>query len=471
MKAPSNYLTHHLHPSILREYDIRGIVGETLTPEDALFIGKAFGTMVLQQSTDRRICVGFDGRLSSPEMEEALVKGLLSTGAEVIRIGLGPTPMLYFAARTLQAAGAVMVTGSHNPANHNGFKFMVGKGSLHGAGIQALGELIEAGKFLNGSGSIHFESFQEQYVATLRHAFDASKSKKNLTVAWDAGNGATGKVIESLCKRLPGKHILINTEIDGTFPEHHPDPTVAANLEQLIQTVVAHRCDVGIAFDGDGDRIGVVDPQGRIIWGDQMMVFFARDLLKRHPGATIIADVKASQVFFDEVAKAGGTPLMWKTGHSLIKSKMMETGALLAGEMSAHLFFADEYFGYDDGVYAAIRLLRILATGENSLADMLNSLPIAYNTPEIRIDCQENRKFLVIEEVRERLKVAGIHTNAIDGVRVTTNEGWWLLRASNTQPALVARCEASSAESLERLKHLLKTQLAASGITLSDNDF
>ncbi len=467
MKA-STPQTHSFHPTILREYDIRGVVGETLFAEDAYYIGKAFATKVLETAKHNRICVGFDGRLSSPEMEEALVKGILSTGANVIRVGLGPTPMLYFAARTLEADGAVMVTGSHNPPTHNGFKFMLGKQSLYGEGIRALGTMATRGDFAKGAGSASFEDVSEAYVETLLKAFATPGAKKNLTVAWDAGNGAAGEIVERVCETLPGKHILLNTEIDGTFPAHHPDPTVPKNLEQLIEAVKHHGCDLGVAFDGDADRVGVVDGQGRIIWGDQLMVLFARDVLKRQPGATVIADVKASQVLFDEVAKAGGKPLMWRTGHSLIKAKMLETGAPVAGEMSGHIFFADEYLGFDDGIYAAVRMVRLAAESKESVADMLSALPVLHNTPELRIECADERKFAVIDEAKARLKQEGAEVNDVDGVRVLTQDGWWLLRASNTQPALVARCEAKSAEGLERLKKSLEAALTASGVVMRE---
>lgn len=464
MKSPTQQPPHTLHPSLLREYDIRGIMEETLSATDAYYIGLAFASHIQQQGLGKRICVGFDGRLSSPELEESLVKGMMATGAEVIRIGLGPTPMLYFAARTLEASGAVMVTGSHNPPNHNGFKFMVGKGSLYGEGIKHLGTIINSGDFVKGSGSVTFEDLKEDYVETLLKAF---KGQKPLSVAWDSGSGATGEIVEMLCEKLPGRHILLNTKIDGTFPVHHPDPTVPKNLEQLIDTVTKNQCDLGVAFDGDGDRVGVVDNKGRIIWGDQLMVFFARDVLKAQPGQTIIADVKASQTLFDEIAKAGGRPIMWKTGHSLIKAKMAETGAALAGEMSGHIFFADEYFGFDDGIYAAVRALRLLAGGNTPLSDMLDALPKPHNTPEMRIECKEERKFAVIDEVKQRLYAASANVNDVDGVRVLNEDGWWLLRASNTQAALVARCEAYNAEGLKQLQKNLQSQLQASGVALN----
>lgn len=461
--------SHTLHPSLLREYDIRGIMEETLGTVDAYYIGLAFASHIQQQGLGQRICVGFDGRLSSPELEASLVKGLMTAGAEVIRIGLGPTPMLYFAAHTLKASGAVMVTGSHNPPNHNGFKFMAGKASLYGENIKNLGAMIASGQLMKGSGSVSFEDVKEAYLEALVKGFDAAHQKKTLSIAWDAGNGASGEIVEMLCEKLPGKHVLLNTAIDGTFPAHHPDPTLPENLEQLIHTVTQNHCDLGIAFDGDGDRVGIVDGKGRIIWGDQLMVFFARAVLAHKTGQTVIADVKASQTLFDEIAKAGGKPLMWKTGHSLIKAKMAETGAVLAGEMSGHIFFADEYFGFDDGLYAAVRMLRLLSQSELSLAAMLDALPKPYNTPELRIVCAEERKFAVVEEVKQQLKNSSAEINDVDGVRVLNADGWWLLRASNTQAALVARCESSTQAGLKRLQKQLSTTLKTCGVILTED--
>lgn len=458
--------THQFAPSIIREYDIRGTIDETLSTTDAYFIGRAFGTMILQSGTGNRICVGIDGRKSSPELEESLVRGLMETGADVIRIGLGPTPMLYFAVRELRADGGIMITGSHNPPDQNGFKMMRDKLAFFGKEIQQLSDVAAAGEFLSGSGSVSFEEVKESYLQKLLEGLRPDLQQKELKVAWDAGNGSAGEIMELLTQHLPGEHICLNAKIDGTFPVHHPDPTVPENLEQLIETVRSQNCDVGIAFDGDGDRIGVVDKNGRIVWGDQLMVVFARSVLRTHPGSTIIADVKASQLLFDAIAQAGGEPLMWKTGHSLIKAKMAETGSLLAGEMSGHIFFGDRYYGFDDGLYAAVRLLDILQSGEASLEETLDSLPQTYSTPEMRIPCEEERKFNIVDEIKNRLKENGSNFNDVDGARVLTDDGWWLLRASNTQAVLVGRCESQSEDGLGRLKQDLDGQLQASGISL-----
>jgi len=456
---------HRFDPTILREYDIRGVVGKTLSSADAQAIGRAYA-VALGEAGGGRVAVGYDGRLTSPELEAALVDGLVTEGAEVVRIGRGPTPMLYYAAATLGVDGGVMVTGSHNPPDHNGFKFVFQGKPFYGAAIRRLGEIALAldapqqrrGRFTD-------LAIRNDYVARLARDYDGARP---LTVAWDAGNGATGEVMQELTARLPGRHILLNETIDGTFPAHHPDPTIPENLVQLQQAVAREQCALGVAFDGDGDRIGVVDGRGRILWGDQLMVVLARDVLARHPGAPIIADVKASQVLFDEIARMGGRPVMAATGHSLIKAKLAETRAPLAGEMSGHIFFADGYYGFDDAVYVAVRLLGVLSRSPESLAELGDRLPAVVNTPELRFPCDETRKFEVVHEVRERLRKAQAEMTDIDGVRVRTADGWWLLRASNTQAALVARAESTTKDGLARLKAVLAAELAASGVTLPE---
>jgi phosphomannomutase len=458
--------SHHFDPTVLREYDIRGIVGNTLHAADAFAIGRAFGTIVAREG-GTRVAVGYDGRLTSPELEQALVNGLKASGMAALRIGRGPTPMLYYTATTLQTDGAVMVTGSHNPPDYNGFKMMLGRKPFFGQQIAQIGSLAETGDVVREAwGSEQAIEIGDDYIARLLADWDGGD--RMLKVVWDNGNGAAGDLLEKLVASLPGEHTVLNGEIDGRFPAHHPDPTVPANLAQLIAEVRAHEADVGIAFDGDADRIGLVDDTGAILFGDQLLVLLARDVLKAQPGATIIADVKASQVLFDEVAKAGGAPLMWKTGHSLIKSKMAETGSPLAGEMSGHIFFADRWYGFDDALYAAVRALGIIARMNGKLSTVREALPHVINTPELRFDCDDRRKFAVIAEVAERLSAEGARVSAIDGVRVQTADGWWLLRASNTQAVLVARCEASTDAGLERLKAALVKQLAASGMPEPD---
>jgi phosphomannomutase len=372
--------------------------------------------------------------------------------------------MLYFAAATLAVDGGIMVTGSHNPPDYNGFKLVLHGKPFYGAAIRRLGETaLGLGTSRRSRGRIAEHAVRDDYVARLAADYHGVRP---LTVAWDIGNGAAGEVVQQLAARLPGRHILLNEKIDGSFPAHHPDPTLPENLVQLQETVARHGCDLGIAFDGDGDRIGVVDAGGGILWGDQLMVVLARDVLARHPGATIIADVKASQIFFDEIARMGGRPEMAATGHSLIKAKLAETGAPLAGEMSGHIFFADGYYGFDDAVYVAVRLLDILARTEESLAEIRARLPAVVNTPELRFPCPESRKFEVVREVRERLLRAGAKITDIDGVRVKSGDGWWLLRASNTQAVLVARAESATKTGLALLKRELQAQLAASGVAL-----
>jgi phosphomannomutase len=457
---------HDFHRTSLREYDIRGIVGETLSPEDAFAIGRCFGSIV-KRAGGRTAAVGYDGRLSSPEMEAQLTAGLRACGLEVLRIGCGPTPMLYFAAVELKADGGIMVTGSHNPPSYNGFKMVLANKPFFGAQIQEIGRMAREGDVVpQAEGSDRAVDVRDAYLERLLRDWDGGERK--LKVVWDPGNGSGAEITRRLAAKLPGEHTVLNDEIDGRFPNHHPDPTVLANLEQIIAEVRRQKADLGIAFDGDADRIGVVDGNGHMMFGDQLLVVLARDVLRAYPGGTIIADVKASQVLFDEIAKAGGAPLMWKTGHSLIKAKMAETKAPLSGEMSGHIFFADKWYGFDDALYAAIRLLGIVARSEQSLAAMHDAMPKVVNTPELRFNCDDVRKFEVVREVAGRLAAEGARVSDVDGVRVSTADGWWLLRASNTQAVLVARAEASSEAGLDRLKADIVRQLAASGLEAPD---
>ena len=458
--------SHRFDPTTLREYDIRGTIGRTLSDADAFAVGRCFGSVVTRAG-GRTVVVGYDGRLSSPELEAALVEGLRASGVETTRIGRGPTPMLYYASNRLSADGAVMVTGSHNPPDQNGFKMMLAGKPFFGDQIRALGAQALAGDVVEETAAPE-RSFDvsADYIGRLLADWDGGD--RTLRVVWDNGNGAAGEVLQRLVASLPGEHTVLNGAIDGRFPAHHPDPTVPANLRQLTAEVAARHADIGIAFDGDADRIGLIDDKGRILFGDQLLVMLARDVLHHRTGATIIADVKASQVLFDEVARAGGKPLMWRTGHSLIKAKMAETGAPLAGEMSGHIFFADRWYGFDDALYAAVRTLGVLARLGQPLSAVRDALPQVVNTPEVRFDCDDTRKFEVIEQVAERLRAEGAKVSEIDGVRVLTDDGWWLLRASNTQAVLVARAEASTEAGLERLKQALVRQLALSGLSAPD---
>ncbi len=458
-------LSHTFDPVIIREYDVRGTVGKNLGREDALALGRAYGTMI-RRAGGSKVMVGYDGRTHSPMFEEALVEGLMSTGMAITRIGLGPTPMLYFATYQNDADAGVMVTGSHNPPDQNGFKMLmaprlVGGGPIYGDKIKALAEIAAKGDFEVGTGTSQTLDVSEAYIERMMKDF---QGMKGLHVVWDNGNGSAGDVLARLVKRLPGKHTILFGDIDGTFPNHHPDPTVPKNLIDLQNAVIEQGADMGIAFDGDADRIGAVDGQGRILAGDQLVAIYAREVLKSFPNATIIADVKASQVLFDSIAKDGGKPLMWKTGHSLIKVKMAETKSPLAGEMSGHIFFADKYYGYDDALYCGVRLMSLVETFGQSLAALRDTLPTMINTPELRFEVDEARKFAVVDEVKARLVAAKANVDDTDGVRVLTADGWWLLRASNTQAVLVARAEAKDTAGLERLKTQLVEALAASGI-------
>ena len=459
-------MTHSFHPTVLREYDIRGIIGETLGADDARAIGRSFGSM-LAEAGGRKVAVGYDGRVSSPMLEHALVEGLNASGMDVVRIGMGPTPMLYYAEASAEDVdGGIEITGSHNPANYNGFKMVFQGRPFFGADIQELGRRSSAGEWVDGSGSVEDRDVIDAYIERMLEALDGidSATLAGLKVGWDAGNGAAGPALEKLAARLPGEHHLLFTDVDGEFPNHHPDPTVEENLADLRNLVAEKSLDFGVAFDGDGDRIGAIDGEGRVIWGDQLLMVFAEDLLARRKGATIIADVKASRALFDHVAAHGGEPLMWKTGHSLIKSKMKETGSPLAGEMSGHVFFADEYYGYDDALYAGVRLIAAAARLGKSVTELRSAMPPMINTPEMRFQVDESRKFAASGEIAGRVAASDAVADTTDGVRVTTDDGWWLLRASNTQDVLVARAESESEEGLARLVAQIDEQLAASGL-------
>ena len=452
-------MSHSFNPTSLREYDIRGVVGQSLGEADAEALGRSFGTLVRRRGS-ASVAVGRDGRESSPALEAALVRGLTESGADVVRVGVGPTPMLYYAEAELDVGGGIMITGSHNPPEYNGFKMVLGHGAFFGAAIQGVGRMAAAGDWETGEGSVRDEEVLDRYVDRLVEGFDGGAFR----IGWDAGNGAAGPAVEKLTAKLPGEHHLLYTEIDSRFPNHHPDPTDERNLEDLKRLVRDKGLDFGVAFDGDGDRIGAVDGEGRVVWGDQLLAILAEPVLEAVPGATIIADVKASQALFDRVAELGGRPCMWKTGHSLIKSKMKETGAPLAGEMSGHIFFAHEYYGFDDALYAAVRLIRAVTWLGGSLTELRSAMPAVVNTPEMRFQVDEARKFRIVEEVLDRLAADGAEVDRTDGARVNTEEGWWLLRASNTQDVLVARAEAKDEAGLERLVAQIDDQLARSGV-------
>tara|TARA_Y100001947_G_scaffold7240_1_gene5825 strand:- start:288 stop:1517 length:1230 start_codon:yes stop_codon:yes gene_type:complete len=400
-------------------------------------------------------------------LEHALVEGLTASGCDTVRIGLGATPMLYYAeASDEDIHGGIQITGSHNPPNYNGFKMVFQGRPFFGSDIQELGRRSEAGEWTDGAGDVEKRDILDEYVERMVQAIDGIDRSvlAGMRIGWDAGNGAAGPALEKLVEKLPGEHHLLFTEVDGGFPNHHPDPTVEENLADLRALVAEKALDIGVAFDGDGDRIGAIDGEGRVIWGDQLLMIYAEDLLRTRKGATIIADVKASRALYDHVDACGGKPLMWKTGHSLIKSKMKETGSPLAGEMSGHVFFADEYYGFDDALYAGVRLMAASARLGKSVTQLRSDMPQMINTPEMRFQVDESRKFAAIEEVKQRLSGTDADVNGTDGVRVNTADGWWLLRASNTQDVLVARAESDSEEGLSRLMAQIDEQLKLSGL-------
>ena len=434
-----------LKPTIFREYDIRGVADTELLSPDIADLGRALGTL-LQRKSGRSINLGRDCRLSSSRLRDALLQGLVDSGCEVTDIGVVPTPALYFSAVHLEADGAVMITGSHNPSEFNGFKTVCGTGTLHGEAIQEVRRIIENRDFLHGRGTHADMDVIPAYLDAVAPQFDF---KRRIKVVLDAGNGTAGPVAHRLFKRLNCEVTELFFEMDGHFPNHHPDPTVPANLKHLQESVRAQKADLGIAFDGDSDRIGAIDENGDAVYGDMLLLIFGREILTRKPGATFIGEVKCSQLLYDELKRLGGNPVMFKTGHSLIKAKMKQEHAELAGEMSGHMFFADRYFGYDDALYAACRLIEIVDRSGKPLSAQLAGLPKLVSTPEIRVDCPDESKFHVVERVATRFK--GTHQVIdVDGVRVIFEHGWGLLRASNTQPVLVMRFEAESQDWLRQ---------------------
>lgn len=444
-----------LSPTIFREYDIRGIAEEQLLSPDIEVLGQAFGTY-LQRHGGKRISLGRDTRLSGPRLHEALLKGLVKSGCHVVDIGVVPTPLLYYSVYHLKTGGGVMITGSHNPSEFNGFKAMTAETSLHGEEIQKLKHMIDAGDLATGEGSVETADVVTPYVDEIAAQFDW---KRRIKVVFDGGNGVAGPVMTRLAKKLNIDSVELFFDMDGRFPNHHPDPTVEKNLAHLIAAVKEHKADLGIGFDGDSDRIGAVDETGAVVWGDILMLIYAREILTRKPGSTFIGEVKCSQVLYDEIARLGGNPIMYRTGHSLIKAKMKEEHAELAGEMSGHIFFGDRYYGFDDALYAACRLMEIVANSGGPLSLQTAGLPKVYTTPEIRVDCPDEVKFSVVERMVARYKKTHKVVD-VDGVRVLFDHGWGLVRASNTQPVLVMRFEATSPEWRDRYKAEVEAALA-----------
>ena len=463
--------------ALFREYDIRGIVGKELTEDVTEQIGRAFATMAARKGA-KTVSVGRDGRTSSPTLLNRLVKGLTSGGVNVVDIGVCPTPVLYFSLFHLKVDGGIMITGSHNASEYNGFKMCIGKEAIHGPDIQHLRKIVEGGKFATGAGKVSDHPLLPEYLAFLKKSF-ASVNANGLHVVIDCGNGAGALVAVQAAEQLGCRVTKLYCELDGRFPNHHPDPTVVENLQDLITTVKQSGAAVGIAYDGDADRIGAVDEQGNIQWGDRLMVIYARDILAAKPGATILSEVKASQSLYDDIRQKGGRPIMWKTGHSLIKAKMKEEKAALAGEMSGHMFFADRYFGYDDAIYASCRLIEILAKTKKPLSALVADLPKTAVTPEIRVDCPDDVKFDLVAKVsarfmgyakdkrplgKEGLKIRDVVT--IDGIRIIFEDGWGLIRASNTQPALVLRFEAPNPARLDVIRKIVESELDGARLAL-----
>ena len=444
-----------MNPGMFREYDIRGITGKDVTEDDVVLIGKGVGTF-LQQHGRKKLTVGRDCRLTSDLYAKKVIEGFRSTGCDIIDIGVCPTPVLYFSIQHLSQEGGVMVTASHNPPEYNGFKLCMNSDSIHGKDIQKILAIINDGSFSQGEGSLTTADIVTPYRAFVENNITLARPLK---VGVDAGNGTAGVVAVPIMKKLNCEVHDLYCDMDGRFPNHEADPTVLENMKDLITLVKAKGLDVGIGYDGDGDRIGVVDEKGKIVFGDKLMIIFAREILSRKPGATFISEVKCSKTMYDDIEKHGGRAIMWKTGHSLIKQKMKEEKAELAGEMSGHMFFGDRYFGFDDAVYASCRLLEILSNTGKKISELLSDVPETYTTPEIRVECPDDIKFTVVQKVteyfRERYNVIDI-----DGVRVLFDDGWGLVRASNTQPALVLRFEALSEERLKEIRNLVETILA-----------
>ena len=448
-------MTETINPQIFREYDIRGVVGTDLTQESVARIGKGIGTYI-RRNGGKILTVGYDMRVSSVPFRDSLIQGLNSTGCDIIDIGMVPTPVAYFSLHHLKPDGGVMITGSHNPPEFNGFKISHGLHSLYGERIQKLRKLIDSNDFESGTGKWECKNILEDYI---RKICDSLKISRSIKVVVDGGNGCFGIVGPELLKRAGMNVIELYCEPDGNFPNHHPDPTVAKYLVDLINKVKEEGAELGIGFDGDADRIGIVDEQGNIFWGDQLLMLFARDLLKHKPGSTIVGEVKCSQNLFKDIELRGGVAIMSACGHSLIKEKMHETNAMLAGEMSGHICFADKYYGFDDAIYAACRILEIVASSEKKVSEMLADVPQTASTPEIRIDCPDDRKFEIVNKLTESFKE---HYDVIDidGVRISFENGWALIRASNTQPVLVLRFEANNSDQLSEIISLVRKEIS-----------
>ena len=467
MVLENNLKLEKFNPEVLREYDIRGIFDKDLTEDTAYTIGRTFGYVVCSQFNEKTIVVGYDGRLTSPKLHKSLCIGLQQSGANVISIGMGPTPMTYFAHYSLKTNAAIMVTGSHNPSEYNGFKMVLNQHSFFARNIQMLQNLVDDPKLLIKEGSYKEIDLKNMYVKRNLHNIILSKKLK---IGWDIGNGAMGAVIDLATSLLSNaEHIMINKEVDGTFPNHHPDPTVPKNMEQLIKSVKENNCDIGLAFDGDGDRLGVIDNLGNIIWADQYMLLLTKEISTIYNNPKIIMDVKCSKIFFDEAKKFNCNPIMHRTGHSPIKEKMKEVNSPLSGEMSGHVCYGDDFYGYDDAMYVGLRLLRILSNEKKTLSELMSVFPKSIATPETRFDVLESRKFLIIDEIKSRLVNIEGKVIDIDGIRVENKLGWFLIRASNTQNQLTCRAEALNKNDLAALISTIEEQLLLSGVDFKFN--
>jgi len=462
MVQGNNYKIENFDKEVLREYDIRGVVGDKINENTAYTIGRTFGYRLKIKLQSNTVVTGYDGRLTSPDLHKALCEGLKDSGAKVINIGMGPTPMIYFGHFHLNADAAIVVTGSHNPSEYNGFKMVFNKHSFFADDIQNLQTLIDNNKLELFEGQIINQNITQNYIDRV---LLNNTLKRKIKIAWDSGNGAMGKVIREITDKLSNSdNIIINEEVDGNFPNHHPDPTVPKNMIQLIESVRNNKCDIGLAFDGDGDRLGVIDNLGNIVWADQYMLLLCTEIAILYNKPKIIMDVKCSKVFFDEAKKINCDPIMSRTGHSPIKEKMKELNSPLSGEMSGHICYGDDFYGYDDAMYVALRLLRILANQNKSLNDLIEAYPKTFSTPETRFDVEESRKFLIIDEIKERLKNSNDKIIDIDGVRIENDQGWFLMRASNTQNQLTCRAESTSEKGLQKLIDIIENQLFLSGV-------
>ncbi len=458
-------ISHKFHDTIIREYDVRGIYDVTLHNIDAKILGNLFGMEVGHGKT---INVGFDGRLSSESLKINLVNGLIDVGINVNEIGLCPTPLLYYSCFELSAQGGIIVTGSHNPKNHNGFKIVLNNKPFFGEDLKKIKRKAERFELKRNEGTLKKVDLRKRYVSRLVRGIDQSKK---INTVWDTGNGAAGVIINDLADKIYGNKKILFGEVDGTFPNHHPDPSEPENLSFCKDYLIKSKSDVGFAFDGDGDRLGVIDDKGRIISGDKLLLILAKELLKKKKNSKIIADVKCSQVIFDEIRKFGGEAIISKTGHSNVKNNLKNFNAELAGEMSGHIFFAEDYYGFDDAFFAAVKVIELLNRNSKKLSELVDEIPAVHNTPEIRIECDDREKFGIIKKVVKNQKMANKDFIDIDGIRVNDKGGWWLLRASNTQPAIVVRCESSTIEGLRIQKENVKNELSLVKSSLADKIF